>query len=104
MSVQDKKAVVCNYAEPTKIASKGARVYFCYGWTGGGYERVNILVRSRGGRLVRKWEHIRRLENFRIKTLPPEHPRYGDERVWNNASQELIVDLRAAKERYGTTT
>jgi hypothetical protein len=102
--MNDKQAIACNYAEPTNIANKGAKAYFCYGWAGGGYERVNILVRSRSGRLVQKWEHIRRLENFRLKTLPPEHPRYNDERLWHWPSLEIVSDLHAAKARTQSCT
>jgi hypothetical protein len=76
--VIDKKVIACNYRVATKTASEGALAYFFGGWRGGGYERVQILLRSRGGRWIKKWESIKRLDNFRLKTIPPEHPRYKD--------------------------
>lgn len=73
-STPDRRVVQCNYAEGTKIAAKGARAYVVYPNPGGGYDRIGILVRSRGARWVEKWERADRLCNFRVKTLPPEHP------------------------------
>lgn len=92
----DRKVVQCNYAEATKIASEGARAYLVYPNPGGGYDRVGILVRSRGGRWVEKWEDSRRLRDFRVKTLPPEHPLYGNDRLF---PAEYAADLLAAMRR-----
>lgn len=72
----DRRVAQCNYAEGTSIARPGARAYVARGLAGNGYERIPILVRSRGGRWVRKWERSDRLIDFRVKTLPPEHPMY----------------------------
>lgn len=78
----DRKVVQCNYAEGTKIASLGARAYVVYPNPGGGHDRVGILVRSRSGRWVEKWEDARRLRDFRVKTLPPGHPLHGNDRLY----------------------
>ena len=59
-----------------KIASPGARAYVLRPNPGGGNDRIVILVRSRGARWVEKWENASRLCDFRLKTLPPEHPLY----------------------------
>lgn len=78
----DLKAIVCNYIVPTKIVALGARAYVVTMYLGGNLpERVMVVVRSRGGRWVEKWESMRRLDDFRLATIPPGHPRYGDERV-----------------------
>jgi hypothetical protein len=79
----DRKVVQCNYAVPTKIAAQGARAYVVYPNAGNGHDRIGILVRSRGGRWVEKWEDSRRLRDFRVKTLPPEHPLYGNDRLFD---------------------
>lgn len=75
-STPDRKVVQCNYAEGTKIAAPGARAYLVFPNRGNGYDRIKIVVRSRGARWVEKWERADRLTNFRVKTLPPEHPMY----------------------------
>ena len=79
MSQPDKKAIVCNYIESTKIVTKGSLAYVCQ--TEGGAENLKVLVRSRGGRLICKWERIKRLTNFRAKTVPEASPRYFDKRI-----------------------
>ena len=78
----DQQVIACNYTEPTSVAAGGALAYVVPQLGGNLPERVRVLVRSRSGRWVEKWEAIWRLDNFRLKTLPPDHPRYGDERLW----------------------
>jgi hypothetical protein len=91
--------VQCNYAEPVSAAATGARAYLVRPNPGGGDDRIVILVRSRGGRWIEKWENIRHLENFRCKTLPPEHPMYGDERIWDYDAEAMAARLNAARDR-----
>lgn len=74
----DRRVVQCNYTEATKIAPAGARAYLVRPNPGNGNDRIEILVRSHGGRWVHKWEDIRRLDHFRVKVLPPEHPLHGE--------------------------
>jgi len=92
----DRKVVQCNYAVPTKIAAQGARAYVVYPNGGNGHDRIGILVRSRGGRWVEKWEDSRRLRDFRVKTLPSEHPLYGNDRLFD---AEWASGLLAAMRR-----
>lgn len=73
----DIKVIQCNFAETTNIAPKGARAYITCSNNGNGNDRIPILVRSHGGRWVEKWERADRLTDFRLKTLPPEHPLYS---------------------------
>ena len=73
---QDRKALACNYAESVSVAAKGALAYVRWPNYGNANDRVLLLVRSRGGRWIEKWEAMRRLTNFRLKTLPPQHPLY----------------------------
>jgi hypothetical protein len=77
MMAADRHVMACNFAEAISECRKGALCYVLYSNPGGGYDRVFVLARSRGGRWIEKWEPIYRLTNFRVKTLPPEHPRYG---------------------------
>jgi hypothetical protein len=77
----DRKVIQCNYAERTGVASRGARAYVARLNNGNGNDRIVVLVRSRGSRWVEKWESADRLTDFRVKTLPPEHPLYGRELV-----------------------
>lgn len=92
--IQDRQVMVCNYIVPTHIAVAGAKAYVCLTNPGGGNDRIAILVRSRSGRWVRKWESTGRLHNFRPKTLPPEHPFYADERIMTfSPEHESMVRL-----------
>jgi hypothetical protein len=42
-------------------------------WTnpGGGFDRNMMVIRSRSGRWVQKWMRADRLENWRVKWVPP---------------------------------
>lgn len=62
-------AVACNYAAGTKIARDGARCYLLWR-TGGDNRRCQVLVKSRGGRWVTKWEPIVMLDHFRLVRVP----------------------------------
>lgn len=77
----DRHVVQCNYTEGITSVAQGARAYVIYPNDGNGAERICVLVRSRGGRWIEKWEDIRRLGNFRVKTLPSEHPLYDNHRL-----------------------
>lgn len=93
----DRHEVVCNYIEGTSIVAEGARAYVVLQLGGNLPERVRVVVRSRGGRWVSKWENMRRLDNFRLTTIPPEHPRYSDERLWGGATPDHVARLVRAR-------
>ncbi|ANZ35224.1 hypothetical protein BBK82_03200 [Lentzea guizhouensis] len=88
----DRKVVQCNYVESTKVAPAGARAYVSLPNKGNGHDRIRVLVRSHGARWALKWEDTTRLDHFRVKTLPPEHPLYADERLFE---AEHLADLLA---------
>lgn len=99
-----RRVVQCNYAVPVSVAAAGARAYLVQPNPGSGNDRIMILARSRGGRWIEKWENIRRLENFRCKMLPPEHPLYGhkriwDERIWDDDAEAMASRLASASIR-----
>ena len=80
MTRHEVHAIACNYAEATNIARKGARAYLLWR-TGGDAERCNVLVKSRSGRWVDKWESIHRLDKFRVVMVRPgafEYKRIGE--------------------------
>jgi hypothetical protein len=79
----DRRVIACNYTEAVSPVSAGALCYVTLLNPGNGHERIKILARSRSGRWIEKWEDTRRLSNFRLKTLPPEHPLHADERIWS---------------------
>lgn len=103
----DRLVIQCNYAEGTKIAPEGARAYLALTNPGNANDRIQVLVRSHGARWVRKWESMKRLSTFRVKTLPPEHPLHGswdlfpsaDADVDREAMEEMAADLNAASAR-----
>ncbi len=65
--------IICNHATGRSAIAKGARAYVVNPNIGNAGERVEIAVRSRGGRWINKWEDIGRLENFRFKKRAPEN-------------------------------
>ena len=95
---EDRRVVQMNYSEGTNVAPKGARAYLVLLNPGGGEDRIVILVRSRSGRWVRKYESAKRLTNPRAVTIPPEHRLYGDERLWDYDAEETAARLRTAWE------
>lgn len=60
------RVIACNYAEATKIAKRGAKAFLIEPYDG---ERVELYVRSRGGRWVRKWEQHKRTCNWRVVSV-----------------------------------
>ena len=72
----DKRVIVCNYKVGNAAVSKGAKAYV--NQVAGDAQSLEVNVRSRGGRWVRRWERIPKMENFRFSTLPPQHPKYED--------------------------
>ena len=88
---EDKRVIACNYLKGTKSVSKGSLCYVV--GTSGAAERINILVRPRGGRWIKKWESFKRLGNFRAKTVPAQHSRYGDDRIFTYTETGLESDL-----------
>ena len=89
----DRHVVAFNYAVSVSVAATGARAYLVLPNPGNNHDRIQILIRSRGDRWIMKWENIRRLHNFRMKTLPPEHPLYSDERLWDFDSGHMAMQL-----------
>lgn len=94
MADEDRWVIQCNYAESTSAIPTGARAYVIYLNRGGGHDRINVLVRSRSGRWIEKWEDRRRLTNFRAKTLPPDHPLYSNDRL-HPADNEWAAEFLA---------
>ncbi len=74
-------AVACNYREGTSIARVGAKAYVGTWQAGNGYESFPLLVTSRGGRMVTKWERVWKLTNFRSVTIPAKHTLYRSEKI-----------------------
>ncbi len=95
----DRRVVACNYGEATSVAPQGALAFVVYPDPDGFGKRVELLVRSRSGRWVRKYEDIRRVTNFRAKTVPPEHPRHGDKRLWDHEAEGTAAKLAEARAR-----
>jgi hypothetical protein len=94
-----RRVVQCNYAEGTAAVADGARAYVVLANPGNADDRIEVLARSRGGRWIRTWADIRRLHDFRCKTLPPEHPLYADERLWDYEPDAMAARLQVASSR-----
>lgn len=100
MAELNRRVIACNFRVSRAAVRRGALAYVSRPDYGSGHERVVLLIRSRGGRWIHKWEAVKNLTNFRVKTIPPEHPRFEDERLW---SAEVDDDLarRLAKRADG---
>jgi hypothetical protein len=78
----DKHVIQCNYSVSTSAVSKWSRAYVVMLNPGGGNDRIVVLVRSRGSRFIEKWESSKRLANFRVTTMPHQHPMYHNDRIY----------------------
>lgn len=99
--MSDKRVIACNLKEPTKHSAKGSLAYVLDPGTGSSGERVGVLLRSRGGRWIGIWQPATRLENFRFKTLPEEHPRHDDVRFadWGERSLDMLQRASQGRQR-----
>jgi hypothetical protein len=87
--MSDKRVIACNYKVGNPAVSGGSKAYV--EMVAGDGLSLCVLVRSRGGRWVRRWERIKKMENFRFKTLPPEHPKYNDLRgYWRDSEVDRL--------------
>lgn len=66
--------VKANIAEPRSAMRTGALAWVVYRNHGSEGERICVLARSRGGRLITTWIGIKRLTNLRAAWMP-EHLR-----------------------------
>lgn len=92
----DIRGVVCNFTEGTSAVAAGAKAYIVGAFGGNLPDGIEVAVRSRGGRWIRKWERIRRLDNFRWATIPPQHRCYGEVARWRE-SEDLVETLRKCR-------
>ena len=97
LTAPDRRVVQCNFASATVVAPAKARAYVCLINPGNSCDRIVILVRSYSGRWVKKWENRSRLFNFRVKTLPPRHPLYGDRRILDAEYATMLMDIIAGE-------
>lgn len=99
----DIRVIQCNYAVGTKACAEGARAYVWLTNPGGGNDRIQVVARSRGGRFVERWEDIRHLRDFRLRTMPPEHPVYRRlaSISWD---EETVAILNQMREYWSTHT
>lgn len=93
------RAIFCNYTKGTGIAAESAKcVLLSYGNVVGRDNRVIVLARSRGGRWVKKWETLKRLGNFRVKTVVESDPLYKvsyDRLYYTDEYSNLTEDCKA---------
>ena len=95
----DRKVIRCNHRDGTRAVAEGAAAYVMQTNPGGGHDRIKLLSRSRGGRWIEGWTTTKRLENFRVKTLPPEHPLYGNDRLLDARFGQSLLGAFAVMER-----
>jgi hypothetical protein len=87
----DRIVVQCNYRVGTSVCAAGARAYLSL--VTGQAERVCILARSRSGRWVLRWESLKRLHNFRFKTLCAADPLYSRLEIGVGWNHQIVEDL-----------
>jgi hypothetical protein len=95
----DRKVIRCNHHVGTRAVAEGAAAYVVQTNVGNGNDRIKLLSRSRGGRWIEGWHATDRLENFRVKTLPPEHPLYDNDRLLDAQFGRSLLGAFAVMER-----
>ena len=85
------KVVQCQYRLDTPTCRAGARAYLTICANAAG-KRARILARSRSGRWVERWESLRVLCNFRIKTLVADDPASRHKQIARNYWTMEAVD------------
>jgi hypothetical protein len=70
----DNRVIQCNFMGETASIARGARSYVMLTNPGGGNDRIKILVRSRSGRWISRWESLLVLDNFRPKVMAQQNP------------------------------
>lgn len=73
---ESKIFIYCNIRTDRSAARAGSKAAISTTNPGNGHERIKILVRSRVGRYVCKWEALKYLRNFRAKRIPESHPHF----------------------------
>jgi hypothetical protein len=101
--MNDARVVQCNYKSGTSACRAGARAYLTHSIDMAGY-RVRVVARSRSGRWVVRWESLKNLHRFRLKTLAAEDPLassdhpiardYWTQKVVDNLNREFFVGGR----------
>ena len=86
--------VKANLAEPRSAMRTGALVWVVLTNPGWGGERLCVLARSRGGRLITTWIGTKRLTNLRAAWMP-EHLR---KRCHTWETKEAAAQWAAAKQ------
>lgn len=69
--IPDVWGIVANHRDGDGICRPSAQCWIMWTNPGGGFDRNMMVVRSRGGRWIRKWMRADRLENWRVKWVPP---------------------------------
>ena len=96
----DTFGIVANHPGDAVVAP-GALCWLCRSW-GGGEDSACVRVRSRGGRWVQRHPALWKLQDIRVKWLPPTRENRG-ERVFLNraeaAAEAHHLDAAAQQER-----
>ena len=96
-----RRVVACNYVEATSECREGALAYVILTNQGGGSDRIFIFARTRSGRWVRKWENIKRLGNFRMKSVHESRTHFTlpleDREAWVEALNQAAERFRGRK-------
>lgn len=87
--------IACNIKDTRKkYLRQNSKAWIVNGWSGGGYERVQIVCRTKGGRLVQKWIALKFLTNFRACWIPPFLKSWG---VYSTGTKE---NMKLEAERF----
>lgn len=101
MSDPDLRVITCNVikANTNHTWHDGARAYLRYNT---GADRIAMLVRSRSGRYIKTWVAYANLANWRVRTVPPEHPRYAmlADLAWHDDDEDRLAAKVAELSRH----
>jgi hypothetical protein len=91
--------MVCNLLVDIPSARKGSLCYVVLQNEGHDGDRLFLLIRSRSGRWIEKWEARTRLTNFRVKTIPRENPMWVRLYGGHSVSEANSHQWRAQRDR-----
>lgn len=93
-------AVACNVARETGAAAARARCYVL--GVPGSADSASLLIRSRSGRWIEKWERTKLLANVRVVTMVPDNPVAGRlPRLSRETADKLVERIATIQERLG---
>ncbi len=92
---EDAFGIVCNHKIGSKAIAQGAQVWLYIPSRGSGFERNFMTARSKGGRWIMIWIKNAKLENWRVKYIPPDLRNKTHKFPTRQAAQAYLNEMQA---------